>query len=347
MSSDGAPIRTGESLVLIPDLVAPPTRGRGAYVRLSGPTMGVIWRAQFYDPSGTDPALWQARLQVVVDRICQAMSAWIPDSAINQFNQAPAGAVCAIPDDMMRVVARALEIAALTDGAFDPGLGQAVSAWGFGAGPENLAHQSLCLSRAAWRTLDLDPVAGTLRQPGDLQLDLNGLAKGYGVDALLEVLTLHGIASALVEIGGELKAKGVREDGTPWWVEIEHPGAGEGTIPNDAFAVPGGRMLVALCNLAIATSGDYQRFRLMGGRRISHTIDPRTGRPVDAAPAQVCVLHRDAMSADALATALGVMPPGTALAFADRLDLIVCWRQRTPSGLRLVMSEAFRKRLAD
>ncbi|MFN3230431.1 MAG: FAD:protein FMN transferase, partial [Asticcacaulis sp.] len=352
MPSDTIPIRTGENLVLVPDLDAPPALGRGAFVRLSGPTMGVTWRAQFYDPEGIDPALWQARLQATVDRICQAMSAWIPDSAINQFNKAPAGALHTLPEDMVRVVARALEIATLTEGAFDPGLGQAVRAWGFGAGPVDPTVQTASGlgSTQAWRTLDFEPLAGTLRQPGGLHLDLNGIAKGYGVDALLETLTRAGVVSALVEIGGELKSTGIRDDGTPWWVEIEPPGAGEGSGKGigqtKRQAVPGGRMLVALCDLAIATSGDYRRFRLIDGRRISHTIDPRTGQPVHNVPAQVCVLHPDAMSADALATAFGVMPPDAALALADHLGLMVCWRHRTREGLRLVTSAAFRKRLA-
>jgi thiamine biosynthesis lipoprotein len=125
-----------------------------------------------------------------------------------------------------------------------------------------------------------------------------------------DALTAAGIASHLVEIGGELRGEGVKPDGQPWWVALEAaPGrTGAGT-------------LVALHGLSVATSGCYRRCFAVDGRRFAHTIDPATGRPLADPPLAVTVLHRSCMAADALATALTVLGPDAGLEHAEQHDV--------------------------
>ena len=156
------------------------------------------------------------------------------------------------------------------------------------------------LAAGGWRRLVFEEQSARLRQPGGMCLDLSGIAKGYAVDRIAQLLAEHGVRHALVEVGGELAGRGLRPDGDPWWVDLETP---------YGVAAP---LRVALHDLAVATSGDYVRGR--------HTIDPRSGRPVVHALA-VSVVHSSAMLADAWATALSVLPQAEmeALAIRERL----------------------------
>jgi thiamine biosynthesis lipoprotein len=184
---------------------------------------------------------------------------------------------------------------------------------------------------AGWRRLDIDPARRALRQPGGLALDLSAIAKGFGVDLVARRLEALGIVDHLVEVGGELRGAGVKPDGQPWWVELEHP---EG-------ARRGERTLLALHGLSVATSGDYRRWFDHGGTRYSHTIDPRDGRPIRHGLASVTVIHADCMRADAWSTALAVLGPDAALALADRLRLTARLLLRAGDGFVERRSAAF------
>jgi thiamine biosynthesis lipoprotein len=154
-------------------------------------------------------------------------------------------------------------------------------------------------------------VRRALRQPGGLALDLSAIAKGFAVDLVARRLVAAGIESHLVEIGGELRGSGVKPDGQPWWVRLEHPD------PDSA----GGDTLLALHGLAVATSGDYRRWFEQDGTRYGHTIDPRDGRPIRHGLAAVTVIHPQCMLADAWSTALNVLGPDAGPALATRLGL--------------------------
>jgi thiamine biosynthesis lipoprotein len=133
----------------------------------------------------------------------------------------------------------------------------------------------------------------------------------------------------LVEIGGELRGDGVRPDGQPWWVDVEPP---------PGLSVP--TLRVALCGLAVATSGDYRRFRLEGDRRLSHSIDPATGAPISNAVASVTVLHDSAMLADAWATAITVLGPERGMRLATQHGLAARLVERQGDGGREYMTPA-------
>jgi thiamine biosynthesis lipoprotein len=327
------------SRVLIPAIATPPARPVGGSVRaFGGATMGTTWSVKAVLPATTDLAALEAMIQRALDSVVAEMSPWEPRSDLSRYNRAAPGSWTTLPAQTATVLRRAIAIAQATNGAFDPTLGALTDLWGFGprpfSGEPPLAADITTLRDAGgWRRLTLDGDA--LFQPGGLKLDLNGIAKGFGVDQAAAALDRAEVKSYLVEVGGELRGTGAKPDGQPWWVELERP-----PTANDAE-----HTVVALHNLAVATSGDYRRFFDHDGRRYAHTLDPATGAPVAHATVSVTVLAQDCMSADAWATALTVMPPDAALAFATAHDLATLIVSRSASGLEERLSPALQAML--
>ena len=276
---------------------------------LNGPTMGTRWSALVYAAPAFDAGPLRLAMAAAVEEVDRQMSVWKPESDLNRLNRAAPGEWVALPDPLMEVLETGLGIGRASGGAFDIGLGDAVAAWGFGPDAADPAAIAAARGRArgpAHEGLELDRAGGRARKHGAMRFDLNGIAKGYGVDRLAAVAVDHGLSGALVAIDGELRALGCRPDGSGWPVAVEAP-------------VPGHRAVhsvLALADAAVATSGSYRHFVELGGRRLGHTMDPRTGAPLAGAPDQVTVLACDAMSADAWATALTVMGAGEAAALA-------------------------------
>ena len=299
-------------------------------VELGGETMGTGWRAMFAAPPRVDCASLRGAIVALLDQLVAEMSHWETGSALSRFNRAAPGSWTALPPDFATVISAALNIAAQTEGAFDPAIGALVDLWGFGpvraAGRPDDAAVRTAIAQGGWQRLRFDPAARRLLQPGGVRLDLSGIAKGHAVDRVSGLLAAQGVRHSLVEIGGEFVGRGMRPDGDPWWVELETP-VGE-VRP----------IRVALHQLAVATSGDYVRGE--------HTIDPRTGRPVNHALA-VSVIHRSAMLADAWATALSVVGPADFLALADQHGLAARALIRTPGGVRELLSPALQTMIAD
>lgn len=280
-------------------------------VDLAGETMGTYWRVQLAAPSPCDRTALVDAIQGGLDGLVAQMSHWQTDSLLCAFNRAPGGGWTSLPRDFTAVMAAGLAIAELSDGAFDPTAGRLTALYGLGpnpaAGPPSGVAQAAALRASGWRKLAFERLvgeqrAGRLRQPGGLWLDLSGIAKGYAVDAVADLLAKRGLRHCLVEIGGECVGRGMKPDGEPWWVDLEAP--------------PGWRvqpLRVAAHQLAIATSGNYVRG--------DHTLDPRSGQPVCNGIGAVSVIHREAMMADAWATALTVLgrQAGAALAVQQGL----------------------------
>jgi thiamine biosynthesis lipoprotein len=287
--------------------------------------MGTTWSAKAVLPATVDLPALEAMVQRALDAVVAQMSPWEPLSDLCRYNRAPAGSWVRLPEATLTVLRRAIEVAEQSDGAFDPTLGALTDLWGFGprpfsgAPPERHAINAL-RETGGWKRLTLDGEA--LFQPGGLKLDLNGIAKGFGVDQAAEALDRAGVKSYLVEVGGELRGTGAKPDGQPWWVELERPPSANDTE----------KTVVALHDLSVATSGDYRRFFDHDGRRYAHTLDPATGAPVTHATVSVTVLAKDCMSADAWATALTVMAPDAALTFAAKHDLAALIVSRAASG---------------
>ena len=312
--------------VLIPTAFAPPAPPRGLPIQaLHGETMGTTWSVRCV--ASGDTGRLRAEIERRLDRVNAEMSSWRADSALTRFNHLPAGGTLPLPAGFRRVLDCALATAEATGGAFDPTVGPLVDLWGFGAvptiheGPPPDGAIAAALARIGWRRLAMEAAPGGLRQPGGVALDLSGIAKGYAVDLVAEGLEAAGLASYLVEIGGELRGRGVKPDGAPWWVALERPTQDE---------APG--YVAALHDLAIATSGDYRRNFVHGGVTYGHTIDPRSGWPIAPDIAAVTVLHRRCMQADALATALSVLGLPAGLDHAQRHGIAALIVARDAAG---------------
>lgn len=273
--------------------------------------MGTNWSVDAYLPDGLTEFAARVAVEAELARVIDQMSTWEPDSFISRYAAAPVGSWLDAPDDFLRVLNEAIRVAEISCGAFDPACGALVDLWGFGPATVEDAPGAAARARADWRAIRID--GARVLQPGGVQLDFSGIAKGYAVDLVAEALRRRGVASALVEIGGELKGWGIKADGSPWWVELE--------TPPDLAGAPEG-MILALHEIAVASSGDYRRRRALGGLEVSHTMNPATGAPLDHdAPAVVSVLHASCMTADALATALMVLGMEEGARFAAEQEI--------------------------
>ncbi|MGV3456200.1 FAD:protein FMN transferase [Sphingomonas sp.] len=271
--------------------------------------MGTRWSAAVVAP----PPGVAAAIQSVLAEIIAQMSHWERCSQLSRINAAAPGGWHGIAPEFVQVMGVALDIAARSGGAFDPAMGALVDLWGFGPpGPRGdlPGDAEIDAARAAvgLGAIELDAPLLRLRRTRPARLDLSGIAKGYAVDAVAARLRAMGCNDFLVEIGGELVGAGIQPDGQPWWVDVEAP-------PGVALAP----LRIALHGIAVATSGDYRRVGALG----SHSIDPRTGRPIAHGTASVTVVHADCCHADGWASALTVLEPGAAMALAEREGLAV------------------------
>lgn len=291
---------------------------------VNGPTMGTRYSAVFYAPAGTAHRELSRDLQAAVDAVDAQMSTWKPDSDLMRLNRLETGIWFDVPSQLGAVLAAGLEIGRLSGGAFDIGVGDLVSAWGFGSNPAAERPQATANPgprRPAHLCVEIDTERLRVRKLTKVTLDLSGIAKGFGVDELARVLGSHGIAHFLVSIDGELRASGGKPDGPPWHVAVEKPKAGS--------REPEG--VLELFDGAVATSGDYRHFVDIDGVRHAHTIDPRRQEPVVNGPAAVTVLAETCMTADAWATALLILGPtaGGAIAEAHGLEALFMNRRTT------------------
>lgn len=277
---------------------------------LNGPTMGTRWSALFHGPENLDIGPVKSALQGAVQEVDTQMSTWIPDSDLMRLNAAPLDTWIPVPEKLFAVLATGLTVGRASGGAFDIAMGDAVLAWGFGpqAGSGANIHRALQARRQpAHETLELDVNRRQVRKHASMTLDLSGIAKGYGVDCLVQVLSSFGIADALIGIDGELRALGLQPDGRPWAVAVE--------APDEVARAP--YSILDLQDAAVATSGDYRHRVEVNGCFLSHTMDPRRGGPLPAPPASVTVVARTCMEADAWATALMVLGAENGCRLAD------------------------------
>ncbi|WP_414905918.1 FAD:protein FMN transferase [Pseudomonas sp. IT-P253] len=269
---------------------------------LNGETMGTRYTALFYAGAGIDTDEISHSLARAVGRVDQQMSTWKPDSDLNRLNAAPEQEWLSVPKELTTVLSAALRVSQQSSGAFDIAIGDLVDAWGFGPGEQTITEQALGtlpprdrLSASA--ALMVDPQHDQVRKRAPLNLNLNGIAKGFGVDELARCLDGFGITRYLVGIDGEMRARGVKPDAQPWVVAIEKPCRG-------AREVMG---VMELEDAAIATSGDYRHWVDVRGQSYAHTMNPATAAPLCNPLAAVTVVAASCMLADAWATALMVL----------------------------------------
>ncbi len=273
-------------------------------IEFSGTTMGTTYSLKAW---WGESIILQEDIDRRLENINQMMSTYLPDSELSRFNNLAAGDWFEVSEETAFVVTKALHYHQLTTGASDVTVGPLVRLWDFGPGRHTIGAKlktpseetiAAALECSGANKLEVRQDPPSLRKNQDgLEVDLSSIAKGYAVDVLADFLLEHGYQNFMVEIGGEVRAQGTRQDGKIWRIGVEKPDLKQRAI----------HKIVSLQDQALATSGDYRNFREFDGKKYSHIIDPKTGRPLPYRGWSVTLLAPTCLEADALATALLVM----------------------------------------
>lgn len=303
----------------------------GPYVALAGETMGTTWEVKLASRDVEPDEIREAAalIQATLDEVVAAMSNWEPASDVSRFNANRSTEPVTISAQTAEVLAAAERASLATRNGFDVTVGPLVTAWGFGTAarvdhtPPTDEALAAIKAHVGHGLLVLDPAVPSLaKRDPRVEIDLSAIAKGYGVDRVARALEAAGHHDFLVEVGGGLRAAGVRLDGKPWRVAIERPS-------EELRAI---HATLILRDSAMATSGDYRNFYELDGRRVSHTIDPRNGRPITHGLASVSVVDPSAMWADALATGLNVLGPAAGYHVAETQGIAAYFIVRREEG---------------
>lgn len=278
--------------------------------------MGTYWNAHALLPDDVSEGQMEDTILSAFSKVISQMNHWDSSSELSRYNAAPADTWHRVSPEFFLVLSRALQIAHITAGAFDPTLGKIVDLYGFG--PAELSPVSpdspeidAARSYAGWEKIITDDKSLSIFQPGQIELDLSSIAKGFAIDLAAEALKSLGVGNFLLEIGGEFRGEGCKANGKPWWVELERPSSSADTP----------QTLAALCGLSLATSGDTVRRRIIDGEIYTHLIDPQTCRPALNKLCCVTVLARTCMEADAWATALFILGVEKGMELAENQNL--------------------------
>ena len=318
---------------------------------LSGKTMGTYYSVRFVTTGGESEELWQKRVDMQLRRINKIFSVFDVNSQLSLFNRQKKGNCIKVSPGFYNVLIKAQKVHSLSCGAWDGTVKPLVDLWGFGTKTDGSATGipasgipapdkiNNALEKIGFQHIKINKDY-TICKDAEFSLDLGSIAKGFGVDAVIELFANYGIRNVLVEIGGEIMASGINKKGETWKVGISSP-------TKDFF---GGTVLkiVSLSNKAIATSGSYQNFFEINGNSYSHIIDPRTGWPVDNAIVSASVISQSCALADGLATAMMVMNLQKSLDLADSLENTECLIvTKDGNKLKLYMSKNFEKYLEE
>lgn len=307
-------------------------------VRLKGDIFGSFYQVTIADSltQGQARELEEGLLEVL-EQVDVAMSVYRDDSELMTFNQSPVGEWQPLSNELIEVLAISRSVAEASSGAFDVSVGGLVNLWSFGseARPREVPDDETLQARLAEvgpDNIEIDENAMQARRLRDVFINLGGVAKGHATDRVAAYLEAEGIEHYLVNLGGDLIARGYRDsDGEPWRIGIEAP------LDDRQEATH----IVPLHDISVATSGDYRNYFEENGQRFSHSIDPRTGRPIEHRVASVTVAHPSNAWADAWATAIMVLGEESGLALAREQELKVLLLVREDEGWRSVASPAF------
>ena len=288
------------------------------FSHLTGNTMGTSYTVKYRSPLGTPPShVMQEDIGHRLAQINQIMSTYDPESELSRLNRADTTDWIPVSSHLYIVLKTALEINRQSKGAFDITIGPLVNLWGFGPNIrlESIPDQTgiaAALERTGPDKLVLHESSSAVRKTrSDVYVDLSGIAKGYAVDQIAVALEHHGIAHYMIEIGGEIRARGTNVQEVPWRIGIDKPQSPGRSI----------QKVLSLKSTAMATSGNYRNYFMINGRRYMHVIDPVTGWPAENHLASVTVLADTCMLADAWATALLVLGLERGMVIAEQLGL--------------------------
>jgi thiamine biosynthesis lipoprotein len=312
--------------------------------RWQGRTMGSPYTVQVVGlaPEAPQVTNLQARIEATLKEVNRQMSHYDPQSELSRFNVSPADAPYPVSPDFAQVMRFTLALSQQTDGALDPTLAPIINLWGFGERSTNRAVPAepdiqAALAHVGYKHLAVTPGNELVKRIPQLTINLSAVAKGFGVDRMIEVLHQNGRTNVFAAIAGEVRVTGHNSRGTPWQIGISEPVSH--WQESDPMAG-----VVSLSNQAISTSGDYQKFFLEDkGRRLAHIFDARTGWPVQHNVGGVSVVATNSMTADALSTALFVMGLPDGMRFIEEMtNASALFIVREPDGrFRQVKSTRF------
>jgi FAD:protein FMN transferase len=302
---------------------------QGRLTEFTGDTQGTSYHIKVVDlPATLAAETAKTAIEAELDHITRHLSTYESDSEVSLFNRSRDTGWHPASADLVQVLSAARQVSELSQGAYDVTVGPLVNLWGFG--PEDSGERipsgseiAAARARSGYTRLGIRPSPPAIRKEmPDLYVDLNSIAQGYSVDRVAQRLENLGIANYLVEIGGELRGKGLNPQGGPWRIGIERPTPGERSVYT----------IIKIADVGVSTSGDYRDYFERDGRRYSHTIDPRTGRPVSHRLASVTVVSENTMRADALSTALMVLGPEDGYRLAEQAGLAAYFIITTEGG---------------
>ncbi len=305
-------------------------------VIFAGHTMGTTYHVKVVVEGGGLPTDIETQVQSVLDAVDLSMSTYKPDSELNRLNRHPVGEAFAVSADLWAVLDISATVYTLTNGAFDPTVAPLVDLWGFGPVdtgdrvPSEAEIEEL-VAQIGFNKLLRDATRRTVIKSDNLHLDLSAVAKGYAADKVAHLLREHGIDRYMIEIGGELALSGLNIADEPWRIAIEMPALLQGNV----------QKIIAVTGRGMATSGDYRNYFEKDGRRYSHTIDPRTGKPIIHRLASVTVIAETSAMADALATGFDVLGAERALVIAGELGVPVFLLVRREGVFKELYNQAF------
>jgi thiamine biosynthesis lipoprotein len=309
-----------------------------AVAHLQGQTMGTTYNVKYVLAEGEKEVEGlQEEIDAELVNINKLMSTYDTTSELSRFNQYRYSDNFEVSKETLTVVNEALRLARLSDGVLDVTVGPLVNLWGFGPNkrPEKVPTQAdidAVRDYVGYEKLSTTPT-GLMKANPMLYVDLSTIAKGYGVDEVAAILDAHNLQHYLVEIGGEMRVKGERGDGSEWLIAIEKPVTTERAV----------QKVVSIGTNAIATSGDYRNYYEEDGKRYSHLIDPNTGSPITHDLVSVTVVNPSSMIADGLATAFNVMGWERAINLAEQEQLAVFLIRRTADGFEEYATPEFDK----
>ena len=283
-------------------------------VVFSGLTQGTTYNIKLRLPAEIkDRPSINRGIEAILENVNRTMSTYQDDSELSVINRTMTTDFIPISESLSKLLVVALEVSEFTTGAFDVTVGQLVNLWGFGAekSSDGIPTQSqidLALTRTGYKKIMVAFNPPTLgKSDSNIYLDLSGIAQGYTADIIATYLDKLEINNYMIEIGGEIRARGLNADGLTWRIGIEKPVADRRQVER----------IIQLDNLGMSTSGDYRNYFEIDGKRYSHIIDPVTGWPVAHDLVSVTVLDPSTARADALTTALIVMGPDKGFEFAE------------------------------
>ncbi|MFW5757940.1 MAG: FAD:protein FMN transferase [Bacteroidota bacterium] len=278
-------------------------------VILKGEVFGTYYTISYYDKQGTN---YEPEIESFFDSFNESLSYYVPNSVISKINRNETNEA---DEYFLSVLEKSIAIAEKTNGAFDPTVSPLVNAWGFGFENRQNMDQVRIDSMLSITGYEKVRIEGNkvIKEIPEIQFDFNAIAKGYASDLAGKILEEKGVQTYMVEIGGDLVAKGLKPDGSKWRIGLEKPA-------EDRYAQQEWEYLVKVTDQALATSGSYRKYYEEGGQRFSHTIDPKTGKPVKHNLLSASVFAETCMEADAYATAFMVMGLEKATEFVENTD---------------------------